>query len=207
MRCEVDAYLSNTASSSPGPPLLAPASTATPASAGRQIKTADFDSLTDKLSGLSFSKTMSYADARRTQRSADINVIHAGSIVSQSDLVELTTRSNKSVSHFDWTEQYPQLLLTWVPTLFLCVHDNGVFQRMVRHQLGTPGMSSVNRSPDIQRGFRQLVAVLKVIQELAREHGRKGRLSLVSRDGRLEVFECTESQGFLKDEELERFGV
>ena len=207
MRCEVDAYLPKTASSSPGLPLPTPTPTAAPASAHRQVKTADLDSLTDQLSGLGLYKTTTSADARRTQRSADINVIHAGSIVSQSDLVELTTRSKKSVSQFDWTEQYPQLLLTWVPYLFLCVHDNGVFQRMVRHQLGTPGMSSVNRSPDIQRGFRQLVAVLKVIQELAREHGRKGRLSLVSRDGRLEVFECTESQGFLKDEELERFGV
>ena len=67
-------------------------------------------------------------------------------------------------------------------------------------------MSSVNRSLDIQRGFRQLVALLKVIQEIAREHGRGGRLSLVCRDGRLEVFARTGSQGVLKDEELARFG-
>ena len=67
-------------------------------------------------------------------------------------------------------------------------------------------MCSVNRSPDIQRGFHQLVAVLKIIQELAREHGRQGRLSLVYRGGRLEVFECLEKTGFLTDEELVRFG-
>ena len=68
-------------------------------------------------------------------------------------------------------------------------------------------MGTLDKSVRIQQGFRKLVAVLKVIQELVRQHGRRARLSLVCRDGRLEVFERTGSHGSLEDEELERFGM
>ena len=78
---------------------------------------------------------------------------------------------------------------------------------MIRHALGTPELRTVEQSARVQRGYRQLVAVLKVIQELAQEHGERGRLSLVCRDGRLEVYERTSDSGTLEDFELERFSA
>ena len=78
---------------------------------------------------------------------------------------------------------------------------------MIRRELGTSEMRAVERSWRIQRGYRQLVAVLKVIQELAQEYGERGRLSLVCRDGRLEVYERTNDGGTLEDFELKRFSA
>ena len=83
-----------------------------------------------------------------------------------------------------------------------------MFERKIHHQLGKPGpMGTLDKSTRIQQGFHKLVAVLKVIQEFVRQHGRRARLSLVCRDGRLEVLEHIGNQGFLEDEELERFGT
>ena len=157
------------------------------------------------LSGLGVSKQSK--DAHSIQRSEDVDVIRAGTVVPQKNIVELTTRSVRYVNEFDWTEQYPQLFLSHVPNLFLAVHDRGMFERMIRHQLGTSELRAVEQSSRIQRGFRQLIAVLKVVQVLARQHGKRGRLSLVCRDGRLEVFERTSDEGCLSDEELTRFGM
>ena len=65
------------------------------------------------------------------------------------------------------------------------------------------------RAVDIgaQAGFRKLRKVLQEIQELVVEHGQRGRLSLVCRDGGLRVFARTSDASCLPESVLERFGV
>ncbi|KAI0738902.1 hypothetical protein C8Q80DRAFT_1112906 [Daedaleopsis nitida] len=179
-----------------------------PASPRKSTATsANVDSLTDLLANLGVS-SQSNAATSSTESASDITVIRAGSQVPQRALVELTTRSAKYVDAFDWKEQYPQLLLSGTPHLFLAVHDRGMFERIKKHELGTAELRrTVESSPQTQGAFRRLGEALRAIQRLVVEHGPRTRLSLVCRDGALEVFVRTGTEGGLPESELERFGV
>ncbi|KAI0823948.1 hypothetical protein BC628DRAFT_462892 [Trametes gibbosa] len=162
------------------------------------------DSITDALRGLNVSST-----ARRTTLSgaSAITVIRAGGEVSQSSIVELKTRSKNYVDQFDWVEQYPQLFLSYTPNLFLAVHNRGTFERIKKHTLGSAELHPVETDPQIQRSFKQLVAVLRTIQELVKSHGLQGRLTLVCQDGVLRVYQRTSSMGTVPAQELARFNA
>ncbi|PIL35057.1 hypothetical protein GSI_02844 [Ganoderma sinense ZZ0214-1] len=203
VRFEVDACI-------PGPASESTTSTTratTERTAATRATSSNVDDLTDMLSGLDVSRGTSTSVMSTISQSADITVIRAGIQRSQSSIVELTTRSARYIDGFDWEEQYPQLLLSSTPHLFLAVHDRGVFQNVIKHQLGTTEFRRVENDSKIQKRFRQLVAVLRTVQSLVKEHGARGRLSLVCRDGRLEVFERTSDQRMVPDSDLERFGV
>ncbi len=171
-------------------------------SLGKTVPT-EIESLTDIMSNLNVTSENTTSPAQRN----DITIVRAGSQIPQSSIVELVTRSVKYVDEFDWQEQYPQLLLSWTPHLFLAVHDRGTFERMVKHELGTTELRHIEASTRVQSSFQKLVETLKTIQALVMEHGKRGRLSLVCQpDGTLNVFECTSEQGCLPDSELDRFG-
>ena len=205
VRCEVDACIPEPTSQSAASTTRTSARTAT----GISSTSSNVDDLSDMLSGLNVSQGTSTAasTASPATQSADISVIHAGIQRPQSSMVELTTRSARYIDQFDWAEQYPQLLLTSIPHLFLAMHERGVFQGIKKHELGTEEFRRIENDSKIQKGFRQLVAVLQTLQSLVKEHGARGRLSLVCRDGRLEVFERTSDQGAVLESDLERFGV
>ena len=204
VRCEVDACIPDPASE-PATTTTARA-TASRTAAGSTTST-NVDELSGMLSGLNVSRGTSTSTMSPITESADITVRRAGIQRAQSSIVELTTRSARYVDEFDWAEQYPQLLLSSTPHLFLAVHERGVFQRIIKHQLGTTEFRRVENDSKNQRRFRQLVAVLRTIQNLVKEHGARSQLSLVCRDGRLEVFERTSSERIVPDSDLERFGV
>lgn len=173
--------------------------------ASRRTTGADVDSLTDVLSGLSVASTTSTSSPSHAE---DIAVIRAGTQVPQSSVLELTTRSEKYIDEFSWAEQYPQLLLSYTPHLFLAAHNRGMFERMIEHKLGTEELRNIENNSRIQRSFRQLAAALRAIQELVKEHGQRGCLTLICQpDGSLKVYQRTDQQGLLPDSELERFGV
>ena len=203
VRCEVDACIPEPASES------AARTTRTTASrtARPSVTSSNVDDLSDMLSGLNVERGTSTSTVSPVTQSTDISVIHAGIQRPQSSMVELTTRSARYIDGFDWAEQYPQLLLTSIPHLFLAMHERGVFQGIKRHELGTEEFRRVENDSKIQKGFRQLVAVLRTVQSLVKEHGARGRLSLVCYDGRLEVFERTSDQGTVPASDLERFGI
>ena len=203
VRCEVDACIPEPASESAARTTRTTASrTARPSATSSNV-----DDLSDMLSGLNVSRGASTSTVSPVTQSTDISVIHAGIQRPQSSMVELTTRSARFIDGFDWAEQYPQLLLTSIPHLFLAMHERGVFQGIKRHELGTEEFRRVENDSKIQKGFRQLVAVLRTVQSLVKEHGARGRLSLVCYDGRLEVFERTSDQGTVPASDLERFGI
>ena len=198
VRCEVDACL-------PQPEATTSrAANGTTTLALSEPKTANDDNLANMMSELDVSSPSSPEDPP-SESITDINVIRAGTIVPQSDTIEVTTRSVRYIDEFDWTEQYPQLFLSYTPNIFLAVHDRGTFERMIQRKLGTSELRAVEQSPRIQRAFRQLVAVLREIQALATSFGKDARLSLVCRDGKLEVFKRTNGEGSLEEAELERF--
>ncbi|TBU44042.1 hypothetical protein BD309DRAFT_959331 [Dichomitus squalens] len=200
VRCEVDACI-------PEPSSVGTRTRATFPQSNPRATSSNVDDLTDMLSSLNVTRSTSTSATSTITKSTDITVIHAGVQRPQSSIVELTTRSVRTIDDFDWTEQYPQLLLAHVPHVFLAVHERGNFERIKKHELGAAEFRNVENNARLQRAFRQLVGVLRTVQNLAKEHGRRGRLSLVCRDGRLEVFERTTDQGAIPDSELERFGV
>lgn len=202
VRCEVDACIPE-----PAPDSATTARPTTSRTTSAPATSSTVDALSDMLSGLDVSRATSASTASAATQCADISVIRAGIQRPQSSMVELTTRSARWIDEFDWAEQYPQLLLTNIPHLFLAVHERGVFQRIKKHELGTTEFRRVENDSKIQKGFRQLVAALRTIQSLVKEHGARGRLSLVCREGRLEMFERTSDQGTIGDSDLERFGV
>ncbi|KAM5540765.1 hypothetical protein V8D89_005409 [Ganoderma adspersum] len=203
VRCEVDACIPDPASESATTTAHA---TTSRTAAGRTPST-NVDKLSGMLSGLNVSRGTSTSTMSPITQSVDITVRRAGIQRPQSSIVELTTRSARYIDGFDWAEQYPQLLLSSTPHLFLAVHERGVFQRIIKHQLGTTEFRRVENDSKTQRRFRQLVAVLRTVQSLVKEHGARGQLSLVCRDGRLEVFERTSDERIVPDSDLERFGV
>ncbi|RDX48823.1 hypothetical protein OH76DRAFT_630773 [Lentinus brumalis] len=188
-----------------------PSGTTTRTSKSQQASTrttsgpTDIDSLTDIMSSLNVASATS---ASPPSKAADITVIRAGTQVPQSSIVELTTRSEKYIDEFSWAEQYPQLLLSYTPHLFLAAHDRGTFERLIEHKLGSEELRNIENNARIQRSFRQLAATLRTVQELVKDQGQRGRLTLVCQpDGSLKVYKRASQQGLLADSELERFGV
>ncbi|KAH9850142.1 hypothetical protein C2E23DRAFT_326109 [Lenzites betulinus] len=191
VRCEVDACTAQ--------PVPIQRSTTAPRNTAASV-----DDLADAISGLNVSSTV---PSTRSSGVSTITVIRAGGEVPQSSIVELKTRSQNYVHQFDWIEQYPQLFLSYTPNLFLAVHNRGTFERIKKHTLGSAELRSVEQDPQIQRSFRQLIAILRTIQELVKSRGLQGRLTLLCQDGVLRVYERTSSAGSLPTHVLTRFDV
>ncbi|CDO72256.1 hypothetical protein BN946_scf184970.g108 [Trametes cinnabarina] len=146
----------------------------------------------------------SSADADMT-----IAVVRGGPPVPHSSLIEITTRSSKSREHHKWHETYTQLFLSQTHHFFLGVHERGTFHTIEKYRLdASPEFAWYEKDECMQRSLRQLVRLLETIQELVMEHGPEGRLSLVCREGKLELFERAAGEGGacrLPDSELARF--
>lgn len=134
----------------------------------------------------------------------DFDIIRAGQLVSQSSIVELTTRSERNVLCYDWKEQYPQLYLSQTPHHFLAVHHGGLFDRMEMRQLDDAEMKTIHAS--VENSFKKLRALLETIQQIAVDHGKEARrLSLVCRSGSVTVLERRSRDNCLPDEVMGRF--
>ena len=160
------------------------------------------DDLASALGGLG----VSASSRSSTAATSAITIIRAGAVVPQSTLVELATRSARYIDQFNWQEKYPQLLLSSTPQLFLGAHNRGTFERVYKHALGNPSLRHIEQDNRIMRAFKQLVSILRTIQQLVKIYGDRGRLSLLCRgDGVLKVYERTSNAGCLTDSELARF--
>ncbi|KAI0642899.1 hypothetical protein C8Q79DRAFT_1012907 [Trametes meyenii] len=165
------------------------------------------DSLAEVLAGLGVSSTAVDPTPSPNTAASMVSVIRAGTQVPQDAIVELVTRADRFVHQFDWEEKYPQLLLSYTPHLFLGIHNRGLFDRVEKYSLGGAELRHVESDPNIQATFRRLVSVLRTIQNLVKEHGKRGRLTLVCQNGVLGVYERTTDAGVLPDAELLRFGA
>lgn len=136
-----------------------------------------------------------------------LTIVRGGAPVPQSSLIELATRSPKGLLAHKWHETYTQLLLAQTPHFFLAVHQNGLFKDVAKHHRAAPAFTRYDYDAPMQRALRQLVRVLGAVQRAVRAHGQRGRLSLLCRGGRLELYERAGDAGRLPDHELARFGT
>ncbi|KAI0671204.1 hypothetical protein C8Q78DRAFT_1131581 [Trametes maxima] len=207
VRFEVDACTASPPTSTTTRGTSVTASRRAPPRRSTDNDTHNVDNLADALAGLGVSSTATGSNQSPNTAPSSVSVIRAGTQVPQDAIVELVTRAERFVHQFDWAEKYPQLLLSYTPHLFLGIHNRGLFDHVEKYSLGGAELQHVETDPDIQAAFRQLVSVLRTIQNLVKEHGKRGRLTLVCQNGVLRVYERTTDAGVLPDSELARFGV
>ena len=135
--------------------------------------------------------------------STDLKIIRAGTQVPQSDLIEMTTRSEISASKFDWADAYPQLYLSQTPHHHLAVHRSGTFFKVTKREIGKKDLVAIESKA--QPGFKKLRKLLGEIQTRVKKGGAKGRISLVCKDGVLKVHERISTESSLPDDLLALF--
>jgi len=190
VRFEVDAYLDPELSANPS---------------GTKAKPDDdIDDIATALSGVrigSVSTTKASTTIVRGMGS-NLTVVHAGSLVPDSSIIELTTRS--SWRGMQWNESYPQLFLSQTPHHFLAIHEGGRFVKIQKRLLNSAELENI-AATSIRERFKKLRHALDVIKELVLKHGEKGRLSLVCEDSELRVYERVSQDSCLPDDILARF--
>ncbi|KAF7290638.1 hypothetical protein MIND_01304000 [Mycena indigotica] len=153
--------------------------------------------------GVSPTSTRATASPEPFVQDHGITVIEGGTHIPQAALVELTTRSAFRAQEINWAEDFPQIFLTQTPHHFLGVHHRGQFGRVIKRRLGAGELAQVEQ--DLQPSLLMLVGALKEIAALVRAGGARGRLTLVCRAGRVQVYERESMESVLPDEMLERF--
>ncbi|KAI0685614.1 hypothetical protein C8T65DRAFT_679060 [Cerioporus squamosus] len=136
---------------------------------------------------------------------ADFKVIRAGTLLPQSNILELATRSAKYLDRTSGNDTFLQMFLTQTPTHLIAVHQRGTFERVIRQELASEEFMRIGEVEDIRRGIAQFVELLREIQRLVKEHGKEGRVSLVCEKGKLEMFGLVGQEGLVRQEELARF--
>ncbi|KAI5121356.1 hypothetical protein M0805_000664 [Coniferiporia weirii] len=137
-----------------------------------------------------------------------IDIIPAGVLAPQSKLVEMTTRSVRSMEEgFDWQDFFPQLFLSQTPNSFIGIHERGQFRRIEAGTLGDTILSKQRRTQ--QAAFDRFRVLLEDVRQIAVNAGKDARLSLIYRveTKKLEVFERDSDAGSLPDSWMGRFEV
>ncbi|OSC98061.1 hypothetical protein PYCCODRAFT_1045292 [Trametes coccinea BRFM310] len=136
----------------------------------------------------------------------ELKVIHGGSLLPQSSVLELATRSSQYIDNIRVEDTFIQLFLTQTPTHLVAVHTRGTFDRIIRQELDSEELNAVKEDAEMRRSVCAFVALLREIQALVKEHGPTGRLSLVCQKGKLDVYSRVEKgRDVLLDSELSRF--
>ncbi|KAJ7752581.1 hypothetical protein B0H16DRAFT_1373209, partial [Mycena metata] len=160
---------------------------------------ASIDDLADSLAGINITSKK----APTSQTTHGLTVVDGGAIVPHSSIVELTTRSERRQLEFDWKDAYPQLFFSQTPHHFLAVHNRGRFEMVNKRKLASSEMRGVEQQ--IQPSLKKLRVALDTIKAVVLKHGQRGRLTLVFREGKLQVFERTSQSSCLPDEVLALF--
>ena len=157
------------------------------------------------LSGLSIGTSTRSSTALPSSplSSADLNISRAGTQVPQSDLIEMTTRSEVSAANFDWGDAYPQLYLSHTPNHYLAVHRTGTFFKISKREIGKSDLVPIEQKQ--QPGFKKLRKLLGEIQTRVKEAGANGRISLVCKGGVLKVHQRTNGESCLPEDSLALF--
>jgi hypothetical protein len=133
----------------------------------------------------------------------ELKISRAGTQVPQSNLIEMTARSEASAARFDWSEAYPQLYLSQTPYHYLAVHRGGTFFSLAKREIGKQDLVAIERRA--QLGFKRLRKVLGEIQTRVKKGGTNGRISIVCKNGVLKVHERTSKESCLPDDSLALF--
>jgi hypothetical protein len=172
---------------------------AQPKKAGRKV--GNVNDLADTLAGINLAPRSS-ADPISTT-SHGLTVVKGGAVVPHSSILELTTRTERNAAQFDWNDAYPQLFFSQTPHHFLAVHNRGRFVAVNKRGLASSELQAVEHR--MQPSLQKLCVALGLIKDIVVKHGQRGRLTLVCRGGKLEVFERTSNASCLPDELMVRF--
>ena len=134
-----------------------------------------------------------------------LTIVPAGSLLPQSSIIELATRSIRFADRTSNEGVFFQLFLTQTPSHLVAIHQSGTFEKVMRQELDSSEFTGIAEMNGIQKNIAQFVELLKEIQSLVKEHGRTGRLSLVCEKGKLELFGLDGEEGSLAAKDLERF--
>ncbi len=118
--------------------------------------------------------------------------------VPQSALVELTTKS--SSRNRRWPYKDMQMCLSQTPNLIYGVHQNGVFNEVVKKKKNLDNVKDHRESK-----LRLLRRVLEDVQQLVIRSGPRGRLTLVYEDTVMKVYQRNLENSSLPEEYLEMF--
>ena len=127
----------------------------------------------------------------------------ASSLVPQSDLIEVKTRSMHREPN--WKEIYPQLFLSQTAWLYMAKHSRGAFEPVEKISLTGDEMKPYAEMMEGTLG--KLKNLLKAIFKAVREQGEGVPLSLVRQGGTLSLWRRKEGSGKPLGEEIRyKFG-
>ncbi|KAG9311433.1 hypothetical protein JVU11DRAFT_8546 [Chiua virens] len=113
------------------------------------------------------------------------------SLVPQSDLIEVKTRS--SYREPNWRDIYPQLYLSQTPWLYMAKHTAGVFQPA--EKISLTGKEMKPCAEMMEQSLGKLKNLLKAILKAVREQGEGVPLSLVRQGRTLTLWKRKEDSG------------
>ncbi|KAI0369361.1 hypothetical protein BV20DRAFT_1053195 [Pilatotrama ljubarskyi] len=137
----------------------------------------------------------------------DLTVVRGGTLLAQSSVIELATRSAQYVDLTKIEDTFFQLFLTQTPANLLAIHTRGLFDRVERQELDSPEFVRVQEDPLVQRSLKQLVTFLRAIQDMLKKQGNVAKLSLVCEKGKLRVYNRVGDEDHLLAAEFSRFGI
>lgn len=182
-------------------------STPTPSILTNKYGVFDVNELSSTLAATSISSPSTSSAKFTPIPMGDNHILHVGrggSVVPQSSLIELSTRSEKRLPDLRWEESFPQLFLSQTPYHYLGVHQSGRFIQVQKRQLGKdPELLMAQQTA--QTNLKKLRVVLGLIREVVVDAGEEGRLSLVCRDGNLEVYDRKSDESRLPGSLMRQF--
>ena len=128
----------------------------------------------------------------------DIKLTSSRSLVPQSDLIEVKTRS--IYREPNWRDIYPQLYLSQTAWLYMAKHSGGAFQPV--EKIALTGEEMRPYAEMMEGSLGKLKNLLKAILKAVREQGEGVPLSLVRQGGTLSLWRRKEGSGKPLGEEI-----
>ena len=128
----------------------------------------------------------------------DIKLTSPRSLVPQSDLIEVKTRS--MYREPNWRDIYPQLYLSQTAWLYMARHSGGAFEPI--EKISLTGDEMKPHAEMMYRSFGKLKNLLKEVLRVVREQGEGVPLSLVRQGGTLSLWRRKAGSGKALGEEI-----
>ena len=173
----------------------------------------DLDDLSAQIASLSIGASNAATPSKGSE--GDIQIISTPHQISpQSSTIELKSRSARSYESFDWRDTLPQLFFSQTPYLYIGIHQQGTFERVVKCSMpvslrwdadGKATGDAIQANPVVQRaldnageGVKKLGLLLERLRDVALEQAQtrtgnsgmvllceSGKLSLHRREDKL----------------------
>ncbi|KAI0642894.1 hypothetical protein C8Q79DRAFT_1012902 [Trametes meyenii] len=140
-----------------------------------------------------------------TMDTQELKVVRAGTLVPQSSILELCTRSAQFINRTNIEDTFLQIFLTQTPVHLVAVHTRGSFDQVIRQELDSPDLAKFNDDVNIQKSLHQFAALLREIQKIVKRHGSTGKISLICEKGVLGVYSRVREEEDWLGADLERF--